>query len=67
MDGLTLAKTVRDEHPEIKIIVMSGQMDQQIRDGNVLDAFLSKPFVPAVLIETIRKVLDNELGEFVQV
>ncbi len=67
MDGIALAKTVRERRPEVKIIVISGQMDEQIRKGNTLDAFLQKPFVPSHLLKSIQEVLDKEQQGIVEV
>lgn len=67
MDGITLAKLVRERDPEIRIIMMSAHMDQEIREGNMLDAFLRKPFVPATLLKSITTVLDSDTNETIQV
>ncbi len=60
MDGIELAERVRRMRPEVKIVVMSGEMDNAIIGGNRPDAFLRKPFVPPTLLKAIQKVLDGE-------
>src|SRR5215813_298443 len=60
MDGLELAERVRKQRPEIKIVVMSGQTTMTIREENVPDAFLRKPFIPPTLLTCIQQVLTSE-------
>jgi len=60
MDGLELAERVRKQRPEIKIVVMSGQTTMTIREENVPDAFLRKPFMPPTLLTCIQQVLTSE-------
>ena len=59
MDGLELAQRVKAFRPEVKIILMSGQMDNAIISGNRPDAFLRKPFVRPTLLKSIQAVLDG--------
>jgi two-component system cell cycle sensor histidine kinase/response regulator CckA len=58
LDGLTLAETVRKRRPDMKILVMSGETTSVIREKNVYDAFLRKPFVPPTLLQCVQKVLE---------
>jgi len=67
MNGLTLVEEIVKVRTDIKIIVMSGQMDEAILSGNRPDAFLRKPFVPPKLLNVIRQVLDGERLGLVEV
>lgn len=67
MDGLTLVEEIVKVRPDLKIIVMSGQMDAAILSGNRPDAFLHKPFVPPTLLKAIRQVLNGERLGLVEV
>lgn len=59
LDGMTLAERVRAERPDIKIIAMSGETATIIRERNVPDAFLRKPFIPPTLLQCIQRVLEE--------
>ena len=61
MSGPELAKRLGEEHPSMRILFMSGYIDdsvvrQEIRDKGV--AYLQKPFTPANLVKKVREVLD---------
>lgn len=59
MDGVELLNKVRELHPGVARIVLSGYMDQQVVSLAALSAhqFLSKPCEPGELLEVIRKTL----------
>lgn len=59
MDGITLAKSTHRLRPEIKIVIMSGQVEEHSLQSTVLHAFLPKPFHPNALIETLESVLNQ--------
>jgi hypothetical protein len=63
MSGDELARSVRESHPSISILFISGFMDNaSVREG-VLEQglpFLQKPFTPRRLAERVREVLDAE-------
>jgi len=59
MTGLELAERIREQRPETKIMVMSGQTATTILEKNTLDAFLSKPFVPPTLLQCVQRVLTS--------
>ncbi len=67
MDGITLMQEVRRVRPDIKTVVMSGEMDHAILTGNRPDAFLRKPFVPPTLLKLIQQVLDDEQPGMVEI
>lgn len=58
MDGLKLARFVRDRWPPIKIVATSGRVmvgDDDLPDGSV---FLRKPYRGAEVIATLREMTD---------
>jgi two-component system, cell cycle sensor histidine kinase and response regulator CckA len=62
MDGLALAKQVRKERPEIKVLYMSGYATNFIMHDGEVDPgtnFLEKPFHPRALLHKVREVLDS--------
>lgn len=61
INGLELAKTLREMRPELKVLCMSGYTDSALYEG-IRDegfAFLNKPFAPKVLVGKIRELLDE--------
>lgn len=57
MDGITLRALVREQRPDIKVILMSGETANVIALENTPDAFLRKPFIPPTLLQCIQRVL----------
>jgi len=57
MNGLVLAERVREQRPEIKVMMMSGQTTTTILEKNTPDAFLKKPFIPPTLLQCVQRVL----------
>ena len=55
LDGFQLAKRVRLQKPEVKILFMSGKLDMVAE--TMLANFLPKPFQPNTLVEAVRKTL----------
>ncbi|WP_417207175.1 PAS domain-containing protein [Antarctobacter sp.] len=61
LQGTTLAKTLRAQRPELKVIFMSGYASEATVHGNGLrpeDIRLMKPIGRSVLIQAIEKALD---------
>jgi CheY-like chemotaxis protein len=58
MDGLKLARAVRDRWPPIHIVATSGLVD--VREGDLPNGglFLPKPYSPAQIISTLRELTD---------
>jgi two-component system, cell cycle sensor histidine kinase and response regulator CckA len=59
MNGVELARRIRSAHPELKVVLISGHVDEsmeQERSGGAVSAFLPKPFTSQVLTKTIRDV-----------
>jgi CheY-like chemotaxis protein len=48
LDGWTLAEAVRQQRPDTKIIVISGETAERLAEDNPADAFLRKPFLPCL-------------------
>jgi signal transduction histidine kinase/CheY-like chemotaxis protein len=62
MNGSALAKLLRLQRPDIKVIYMSGYTDDDVlRHGIAAEdtAFMQKPFTVAVLAQRIREILDG--------
>ena len=62
MSGRELAARLRDQHPETRVLYMSGYTDDAVVRHGLLDAsmsFLQKPFTPGVLVRKVRETLDQ--------
>jgi len=59
MNGLELAQRIREQRPEMKIVIMSGETATTILEENTPDAFLRKPFIPPTLLQCVRRVLTS--------
>jgi len=59
MNGLELIEKCRGTHPSLKTILYSGVVGQDIWNdsGTKPDIFISKPFDPKMVLETVRTVL----------
>jgi CheY-like chemotaxis protein len=62
MDGIELTELILRERPGIRILQMSGQLEESFAGRNLTTAFLNKPFGQKVLIEKILKVMDAPPG-----
>jgi CheY-like chemotaxis protein len=59
MTGLELARRLAVDHPELKVLCLSGYSAEATAAQRPLDwPFLAKPFMPATLLERVREVLD---------
>ena len=61
MDGLKLAKFIKDRWPPIKIVATSGRVkvtETDLPEGSV---FVPKPYSPAQIISTLRALTDSAL------
>jgi CheY-like chemotaxis protein len=56
MDGLKLAKFVKNRWPPIKIVATSGLVRVSGKDLPEGGRFLSKPYTPAEVTETLRQL-----------
>jgi PAS domain S-box-containing protein len=62
MGGRKLAETLLAQHPELRVLFMSGYTDDAVVRHGVLQAntnFLQKPFTPNSLAKRVREVLDH--------
>ncbi len=59
MDGPTMARVLRLQRPEMRILFMSGYAEEQLRESINLDkvAFLPKPFSVQQIAEAVRDAL----------
>jgi two-component system, response regulator PdtaR len=55
MDGLTLARSVRSTHPDLKIVATSG--DAPALPSPAFDAFVAKPYDTAEVARQIKDLL----------
>jgi CheY-like chemotaxis protein len=63
MNGLTLARELTSRAPALSVIFMSGHADDVITNQGVLGPgidLLPKPFLPDVLVQKVREVLDQK-------
>ena len=60
VSGEALAATMRDTHPSLRVLYMSGRAEP---DGGLPagSAFLAKPFTPDQLTDAVRDLLDDEI------
>jgi PAS domain S-box-containing protein len=61
LNGRDLAQQLIALHPEIKVLYMSGYVDDAIAQYGILDSgttFLQKPFSPVALSLKVREILD---------
>ena len=57
MDGLKLAKAVRDRWPPVKIVATSGQVNVQNTDLPDGGRFLPKPYSSSQIATTLRELM----------
>ncbi len=59
MDGPTLARMIREKHPDLKIIFISGYTEEKLKEHmghNIW--FLAKPFTLKVLAQKVKEVIE---------
>jgi PAS domain S-box-containing protein len=62
MSGKEVARRLRESRPGLKVLFMSGYAEEQVVHRGVVEedvAFLAKPFTPAALTESVRRVLES--------
>src|ERR1700682_3852894 len=59
MTGLDLASEIVKERPSIRILVISGETSDEIREANFRLPFLRKPLAPQPLFDKLRQVLQG--------
>jgi CheY-like chemotaxis protein len=66
MGGRELAAAIASEHPEIKVLFMSGYTDRSGRSNEEWtsqQAFIQKPFTASALLHKVREVLNKAKGK----
>ena len=63
MDGLELIEKLVKERPNIRVMVMSGHVAEEVRGKQPGFAFLQKPFPPRVFLTKVKEVLGGSCGE----
>jgi DNA-binding NtrC family response regulator len=66
MNGPQLVEAIKENQPNIKVIMMSGYTDNVITQQGALQnnyTLLSKPLLPTTIAVKIRNILDNKQGE----
>ena len=58
MDGLTLLMLLRDKHPNLPVLALSGYVDAEIIDNYPFNGFIQKP----AQLEVIRRAVDTALS-----
>ena len=56
MDGLRLAHAIRNRWPPVELVLASGRMGVRNEDMPARGLFLSKPYDPSELVETVRSL-----------
>lgn len=63
MNGADLIARLRETHPGIKTILMTGHAENLVSDSGVqADGFLGKPFTSEELGQVVREILDDSGG-----
>ena len=64
MDGYTASRKIREFNKEVPIVALTAsgaaELLQKVQEAG-MDALVSKPFKPAALFETIRKLVEEKL------
>jgi CheY-like chemotaxis protein len=63
MEGIELAKTLQQERPDVKVIIISGHTSGRLAELAGRTEFVEKPFLPDVLTAKIREVLQANVAD----
>ncbi len=61
MDGVTLARRIKADHPRVKVILTSGQALPA--GGRRLGIFIAKPYSIADVLAKVGRAIDADAGE----
>lgn len=59
MSGLELASRIQDERPEVRALLVSGEMSSEISEASATFDFLGKPFVPLQLRSKLEEIMSR--------
>jgi two-component system, response regulator PdtaR len=59
LDGIALARLLRAEFPDVKVVIASGNV-AATEVGTTIDGFISKPYHVSQLLEHIKSLLPEE-------
>lgn len=63
MTGAQLIRSIKDKHPSLKCVMLSGQANQisvdELVSENMLESFIAKPWNEDELFNAIRPILEN--------
>lgn len=65
MDGLSLLSVVKELHPQVKFIMLTGQTDaEHVRQAAQfkVDGYVAKPFSRQALVDALTKLMLKEKG-----
>lgn len=62
MDGVELARRVREQHPGARVLLMSGYAERTLPTGPDAPPLLQKPFTPQELGMRVQDLLDRQPG-----
>jgi DNA-binding response OmpR family regulator len=60
MDGLALIEKLLKDRPNMRILVMSGHLSEELRGQEAGYTFLRKPFAPGLFRDKVREVLGDK-------
>ena len=65
MDGREAADAIRALRPQCRVLFMSGYpLQVALPDGiQATDGFIQKPFVPRMLVQRVKEILNKEEGD----
>jgi CheY-like chemotaxis protein len=62
MNGIALAKVVRERWPRVQIVITSGREHPGADDNLPEDmAFITKPFMPSTIVNLLRKMITPQV------
>ncbi len=61
MDGITFIKTVRQTNPDVPILTLTTEFDEEMKNSGFeagANGWIVKPFVPGQFLDIVRQVLN---------